>query len=402
MREVISRAFAAVLMTRARQMLLNTLAIAGVLACEGKGVPVGGVPVEGRAIRVAIDSASATRAIVVSGFSSSELTSLHRLESEGRWQAVVRLSVSSRPDVAIAGRYTMAGTAIRFEPTYPFDAGRTYAVHIDIGDISSTRRDSLTVMVTPQAAGDRRAVAVVQRVLPTTDSVPENLLRLYIEFSAPMSRVSGLPYVKLIDSNGRDVSHAFLPLDADFWNDELTRYTLFLDPGRVKRGILPNEQLGRAIRAGKRYTLVVDSTWPDAQGRLMRATYRKSLVVGAPDVSTIALKTWRVAAPAAGSRAPLVVTFAKPIDYGLLQRALGVERAGADAVAGTVAIAPGEREWRFTPSTPWRAGAHAVVVLSMLEDAAGNRIDHPFEVDMFDRVDMTAAPERYRVPFVVR
>jgi hypothetical protein len=54
----------------------------------------------------------------------------------------------------------------------------------------------------------------------------------------------------MVDERGRPVDIPFLPVQADFWNADHTRYTLFFDPGRVKQGILPNEQLGRPLRAG--------------------------------------------------------------------------------------------------------------------------------------------------------
>jgi hypothetical protein len=41
-------------------------------------------------------------------------------------------------------------------------------------------------------------------------------------------------------------------------------------------------------------------------------------------------------------------------------------------------------------------------VLSILEDAAGNRVGARFEVDRFDRVDATPAPERTLIGFSVR
>ncbi len=31
----------------------------------------------------------------------------------------------------------------------------------------------------------------------------------------------------------------------DLWNEDRTRFTVLYDPGRVKRGILPNEEMGR-------------------------------------------------------------------------------------------------------------------------------------------------------------
>ncbi|MEQ1689769.1 MAG: hypothetical protein ABMA00_00680, partial [Gemmatimonas sp.] len=202
------------------------------------------------------------------------------------------------------------------------------------------------------------------------------------------------------DEGDLEVKSAFLPLDADFWNDDRTRYTAFLDPGRVKRGILPNEQMGRAIRQGHRYSVVVDSNWRDANGIPLTATYRRSFYVGEPDERVIDVGAWRVSSPSGGTKNALQVAFPKPLDHGLLVRALGVESTDGAQVFGTVDVARNGREWRFTPRENWRNGAeYRLLVLSILEDPAGNRIDRPFEVDMFDRVDRTAAPERRTIPF---
>jgi hypothetical protein len=47
-------------------------------------------------------------------------------------------------------------------------------------------------------------------------------------------------------------------------------------------------------------------------------------------------------------------------------------------------------------------GAYSLVVLTILEDLAGNRIGRAFEVDRFDRADETAEPEKVLVPFQIR
>jgi hypothetical protein len=47
---------------------------------------------------------------------------------------------------------------------------------------------------------------------------------------------------------------------------DMTRLTLFIDPGRIKRGVAPLEEIGPALHAGKRYTLEIDSGWHDASG----------------------------------------------------------------------------------------------------------------------------------------
>ena len=136
-------------------------------------------------------------------------------------------------------------------------------------------------------------------VYPTAEVVPENQLRLYIHFSAPMGSKGGLDYVHLLDDAGKEVKDPFLPLDAEFWNDDRTRYTVFFDPGRQKRGIPPIEEMGRSLTAGKSYTLVIDAEWRDGNGLPLKETYRRKFRVGPPDEQPLDPKAWRIDAPAA-------------------------------------------------------------------------------------------------------
>ena len=73
------------------------------------------------------------------------------------------------------------------------------------------------------------------------------------------------------------------------------------------------------------------------------------------------------------------------MNYTLLQRMLKVAAPHGD-VSGTIDVAREESEWRFTPRQPWAAGPHQLVVDTSLEDLAGNKIDHPFDIDVFDKV----------------
>ena len=84
-----------------------------------------------------------------------------------------------------------------------------------------------------------------------------------------------------------------------------------------------------------------------------------------------------------------------------MQRALGVTDAEGRFLAGDVTIEDRERRWSFAPRTPWRRGVHHLVALDILEDLAGNRIGRAFEVDRFDRADITTEPERTIIPLTV-
>ena len=169
------------------------------------------------------------------------------------------------------------------------------------------RQPRLQRVVTVAGAPASTLDTVVKQVYPSGRVLPENMLRFYIEFSAPMGR--GGPRsstsVSLTD-DGKEVVDPFLPVEAEFWNPERTRFTLFFDPGRVKRGIKPNRDMGRALVAGRRYTLIVSdglARWarPAAQRGVPAHVHRGP---GRRKRRSIR-PTWKIAAPTAGTRGPV-------------------------------------------------------------------------------------------------
>jgi len=50
-------------------------------------------------------------------------------------------------------------------------------------------------------------------------------------------------------------------------------------------------------------------------------------------------------------------------------------------VEGSVEVGRGEREWRFTPTGPWKDADYQLIVQDALEDLAGNRVGRAFDVD---------------------
>jgi hypothetical protein len=331
-------------------------------------------------------------AIVVRNVDSEDLAPLRREMSRDEWNHVLRVSVGDGQP-AMLGDYAVVGNSVRFTPMFPLDPGRQYRVVFAPANLEAT-------VALPASAA--QPSTVVSRVYPSGTSLPENQLRMYIHFSAPMGLKGGLDYVHLVDDRGERVVDPFLPLDTEFWNDDRTRYTVFFDPGRQKRGITPNQQMGRSLELGKRYTLVVDREWRDANGLALRETFRREFTVGPADERPLDLKAWRIETPAAGTRDALVVVFPEALDHGLLLRALGVAGADGRPLHGDTAVEEGETRWRFTPASEWRAERHQLVALGMLEDLAGNRIGRAFEVDQFDRSDRTAEPDRTSVAFTIR
>jgi hypothetical protein len=278
------------------------------------------------------------------------------------------LSVSVGPGLPpLAGRYRTEGRTLRFIPAFPLEGGRIYDARLDPGGGRPVVAVRLATHALPSESG--RVVAV----FPSGDAVPQNLLRLYVQFSAPMA-AGRQGALQMLDDQGRPLDDPFLPLGYEFWSPDRTRLTLLLDPGRVKRGILP----GPVLQAGRRYTLVVGGGWTDAGGRAV-APFRRSYAAGPPERRALDTATWRIAAPRAGTRDPVKVNFGRPLDVALLRSAMGMEDAAGAQVSGRVDSGPDERSWRFTPERPWAEGTSWLIVQPWLEDPSGNRPGRPFE-----------------------
>ena len=320
------------------------------------------------------------------------------LTSSG-WVNLLRVSVADGPEDAtghlpIIGTYSVSEYAVRFSPRYPFDPGRHYRVVFDplyLPDTESSssaawRSESLIATV-QEPVTDLRPSTIITRVYPTADKIPENQLRFYVYFSAPMGFVGGADHVSLLDKDGLAVEDAFLPLEVALWNAKRTRYTLLFDPGRVKRGILPNEELGRPLTEGETYTLVIDRTWRDAGGLPLVDSFSRRFSVGPPDERSLNPAKWELASPGAGTHDPLVVSFLRSLDYALLNRALLVSTLEGGAVAGDIDIQAKETRWLFTPREPWEHVEYRLTILPVLEDTAGNRVGRPFEVGSSESVE---------------
>ncbi len=350
-------------------------------------------------LAISLDLSTPSRPVVlVTGLSRSEVEALgtQQLTNEG-WARIFRVTVlddkGNPAATPVAGAYSLGRGVARFTPMYPLDPGRRYQVVF---------ADTTSVVTVP--AGAPSAPTSVSEVYPSGDVVPANLLRMYVAFSGQMGSRDGQDYLSVADAAGRDLDDALLPLNTSLWNDDRTRFTVLFDPGRVKRGILPNRRAGRPLAQGMTFTLSVRRDWPDAHGRPLVSDFRRTFRVGAAVERPLDPSAWQITAPAAMSKGELVVRFPWALDRGLLARSLQVSTDnstvdGTVVIEGAVTIDKGELGWRFTPATrAWLPGAYTIVVRPELEDVSGNRIGRAFET--LDTSDDTRIPP-FRIPFTV-
>jgi hypothetical protein len=312
--------------------------------------------------------------------------------------ATVQADPSTPP---MLGDYERNGGVLRFRPSFPLEPGVQYTAVLDLRSSPDESRMLNGVLTAAYSVPTRPEAppTVVSHVYPGAVDLPENLLKFYVHFSAPMSRGDVYRHVRLIDDRGAEVELPFLELGEELWDPAMTRLTLYIDPGRIKRGVRPLEEIGPALVEGRRYALVIDRGMVDATGRELGQEFRKSFTVGPPDREPPDPAKWKVTPPAALSRAPLTIEFPDPMDRALAERLIRVTTADR-VVPGTVSLGDAERRWTFTPDASWRAGHYEVVVQPTIEDLAGNNVGKPFEVDMQSGDEPDLKP--VRLPFEVR
>ena len=349
-------------------------------------------------------------AVEVTGFNAAELAELRKtpptLQQWQRWLSVYAGQGDLIADIglpAIAGTYSVRADALRFEPQFAFASGVRYRAAFHPAQLPGApgRPASLVSSEFQLPARRLSPTTVVARVYPTADVLPENLLKFYVHFSAPMSGGHIYEHIHLRNDAGKDIELPFLEIDEELWNPSMTRLTLFIDPGRIKRGVLPLEEIGPALEEGRRYTLVIDQQWNDAEGVPLKESFAKVFRVGPPEREAIDPGLWKVSAPA-GGRSPLVVAFGRPMDHALAQRLIHVTRQSGELVEGKAAVEDQERRWTFVPGRSWKAGPYRLVVQTTIEDLAGNNIGKSFEVDLFEGVQRRITNSTVKLPFEVR
>jgi len=352
--------------------------------------------------------------IEVLGLGPRQIASLaaRRVSSEG-WQEFFSVHVetgrNARQNPPVLGSYEIAGTTLRFRPRFVLTPGvRLLAVYrpAALGRLlgEPVRGAGSGAEIEGSFSIPRPAVmptTIVESVYPSRRHLPENLLKFYLYFSAPMRRGDAYRSVRLENQAGGTVDLPFLELEEELWDASGRRFTLFFDPGRIKRGLRPREEAGPAIEEGKSYTLVIESTWKDAAGNPLKQTFRKRFSVGPPDDMQPRPEKWSIRHPRSGSRLPLVVEFPEPMDHAMLQRVISILDPNGTRVRGSISVDSEETRWIFTPEKAWEAGTHYLSIDSTLEDLAGNSIARPFEVDVFRPVERRVVPEFVRVPFRV-
>ncbi len=327
----------------------------------------------------------------VHGWTEPELRELGSLSAAdlGRRLAVLPAKVLEevgdfREVPPVAGRFLVDLDAVCFVPRFPFMDGTGYSFLVGVHG----RLDSPEVWTIQRPSVPLAPATEVVAIYPTAAEVPVNLLKVYVHFSGPMSEGWADRAVRVCrEDTGEALEGAFLPPDPELWDLERRRLTMLLDPGRIKRGLVPNLEAGYPLIEGTPVRVDIGPEFRDAKGQPLKARAKRSYRIGPALRSRIGPGRWRLTAPVVGSRRPLSVEFDRPLDHALLQHSLRVRGPEGTPLQGRGEVGAAESSWTFSPASPWKDGEHRLVVNSKLEDLAGNT-----PVRVFDR-DVTMAGE---------
>ncbi len=294
----------------------------------------------------------------------------------------------------LLGSYSIGATAVRFTPRFPLAAGVAYLARWHDGNLHIELRHEAPKPELPPST-------TLRAVYPSVAEVPQNLLRIYLQFSAPMSEGRAKDHVRLVDASGRTVEGAFVAPERELWSPDGTRLTLFFDPGRIKRGVGPHNEVGPPLRPGESYRVEIDHELGDARGVPLVRDYFKRYTAVSPDRDQPNTEAWHLEPPTRRDEA-VRLTFPESLDHGLLHGLLFVIDASGNAIDGKTSVDLGETSWVFRPVEDWAAGTYSVRVPTLLEDLAGNSLRRPFEVALDGEDHPGDEPTFIDLPFAVR
>jgi hypothetical protein len=288
--------------------------------------------------------------------------------------------VDDLPD--ISGEREAVGGTIRFNPDFPFEPGIRYRAILDLDALGQR---GVGGVLTNQFSFPKEAPVAEPEVIqpfPSSDALPENLLRFHVRFSGPMQRGRAEANITVLGPDDSPAPDVLYRAPVELWDSSMTCLTILLDPGRLKRGVGPNRMLGPPLKAGERYVLAVGPGMIDVHGRPLRQRFTKAFAVCEAGRAPIVIEDWRIAPPTADSSDPLELTFPTPLDWAGLWHGITVVSEDGQQISGRVGIDQQETRWRFTPDATWRAGFHSIQISPDLEDACGNTpygaFDGPF------------------------
>ncbi|HYF29527.1 MAG TPA: hypothetical protein VD993_00260 [Chitinophagaceae bacterium] len=270
------------------------------------------------------------------------------------------------------GEYTVSEDSVVFKPMMALTHGLTYELVWRGQPLAQIEMPKVGNFANPE----------VNFIYPSGDSLPENLLKLYVHFTKPMQEGQAMKYITVVRNRKDTISSVFLDLDPELWNKERTTLTVWVDPGRIKRELQPNKALGPPLQNGNHYEVLIQPGWTDAEGTAIVKPFRKEFVAVKRDEASPDPGKWTIFTPKPGTRTPVIIELHEPLDHEVMIHAIAIADSKGNVLKGTIATLKGERALYFLKDQPWASGKYTLLVEPRLEDLAGNNLERVFDKDI--------------------
>ncbi len=281
---------------------------------------------------------------------------------------------------------------LAFTPAFPFTPGQAY-------EIIEDDKDYLRFIAKEAIKCSDNPFPRVTDIYPKTDTVPENLLKMYISFSVPIDATQNIhDHITVYDTRSKETRDIFLKLENELWNKDRTAVTLWLDPGRIKKDLIPNKEQGNPIIKFRTYELLVVDNLRDMNGNRVDSM-RKQFFVSHRDETIPNVNSWNVHSPAKGTKEALKIDFNEALDAVLVLETIKIYNSDNQLIYGEFQLLNQGRSVQFIPENTWDSDSYTIQVESRLEDLAGNNLNRLFDVDL--QKDFVSNEEFYSLSFTI-
>lgn len=304
------------------------------------------------------------------------------------WKEVFPVATKESDGITIEGEYEFFNTSVSFTPRFPLVNGVEYSAAFHMDELTNNHNE----IYLPKSRSEKLELKfalmpdlveqpAVQAIYPSSNILPENQLKFHIVFETSMTLGEIYKRVKLVNGRGKEIDKAFLILDQELWDNDMKIVTLLLDPGRIKRGLRPNMEMGAALKRNEQYTLVVEPGWKDVNGNVTKNSFKKVFTCVPADRAMPDHDQWEIITPTVSAN-PLIIELKENFDFVMLNESFIILDSRGHRVNGRMEIINNESTITFTPDNRWNNEDYTLYINPLLEDLAGNNLNRLFDEDL--------------------
>jgi len=185
-------------------------------------------------------------------------------------------------------------------------------------------------------------------------------------------------------------------------SNNATLLTLWIEPGRQKRDLIPNKQLGPVFTNQESYSLVVSKKIKDQKGVSMQKDLIHSFQITDADRVKPTINTWKIDFIEVNSRSNLVIRCNESIDYGSSLGNIVVLDSNDNEVMGDWVLLDQETVLSFNPNQSWKKDTYQIYFDAGIEDLAGNNLDRLFDRQLDTSSSKEPPVKRHQLEFSVK